>query len=85
MTTDSIIKPEDLPPALRGDSLLISHNGLFEIDTLKDAKDSFERQYITHKLSQFGENISKTAEAIGIERSHLYRKIKNLNIEVNKE
>ena len=85
MTTDSVITPDDLPPALRGDSLLDSHKGLFDIDSLKDAKDAFERQYITNKLNQFGDNIARTAEAIDIERSHLYRKIKSLNIEVNKE
>jgi len=85
MTTDAMIKPEHLPPTLRGDSQPLTQEELFGLDSLKDAKDEFERRFITHKLAHFSDNISKTAEAIGIERSHLHRKIKSLNIELNKE
>lgn len=84
MTKNNIIKPDDIPPALRSDVSPNVHSDIFTINLLKDAKDEFERQYILHKLSQFAENIAKTAEAIGIERSHLYRKIKSLDIEVKK-
>jgi len=84
MTTDRNIKPKDIPPAIKNESLTNNPSGLFEINFFKNAKDEFERLFITHKLSQFGDNISKTAEAIGIERSHLYRKIKSLDIELKK-
>lgn len=84
MTKNNIIKPDDIPPALMSDVSPNVHSDIFTINLLKDAKDEFERQYILHKLSQFAENIAKTAEAIGIERSHLYRKIKSLDIEVKK-
>lgn len=46
----------------------------------KDARARFERQFIVKKLEEFDGNISKTAEAIGLERSHLYRKIKAYKI-----
>jgi two-component system, NtrC family, nitrogen regulation response regulator NtrX len=42
----------------------------------KDAKTNFEKAFITKKLREFKGNISQTAEAIGIERSNLHKKIK---------
>ncbi|UCG99902.1 MAG: sigma-54-dependent Fis family transcriptional regulator [Deltaproteobacteria bacterium] len=45
-------------------------------DTLKEAREIFEKSFIASKLKQFGGNISKTAEAIGVERSNLHKKIK---------
>jgi two-component system nitrogen regulation response regulator NtrX len=49
-------------------------------DSLKDAKMDFERQFIIKKLEENEGNISKTAEAIGLERSNLHKKIKNLKV-----
>ncbi|RLB17668.1 MAG: sigma-54-dependent Fis family transcriptional regulator, partial [Deltaproteobacteria bacterium] len=48
----------------------------FSFDTFKEAREMFEKTFISNKLAQFGGNISKTAEAIGIERSNLHKKIK---------
>jgi len=53
-------------------------------DSLKDAKMDFERQYIIKKLEENDGNISKTAEAIGLERSNLHKKLKSLKV-VTKE
>jgi two-component system nitrogen regulation response regulator NtrX len=50
--------------------------------TLKDARDEFEREFITRKLLENGGNVSKTAIAIGVERSNLHRKIKTYGIEI---
>ena len=52
--------------------------------TLKQAKTDFERSFILEKLEENQWNISKTAEAIGIERSNLHRKIKAFEIETKK-
>jgi len=52
----------------------------FVVDGLKQARDIFERDFIEAKLKQNDWNISKTAEAIGVERSNLHRKIKALGI-----
>ncbi len=46
----------------------------------KVAKRLFEREYLNMKLAENEGNISKTAEVIGLERSHLHRKLKSLNI-----
>ena len=79
MTKDKVITPEDIPQAIKREPTVDNSAELFDLN-LKEAKDKFEKQYIARKLSQFRDNISKTAEAIGIERSHLHRKIKNLKI-----
>lgn len=51
-------------------------------DTLRAAKQDFERQYIVRKLREFDGNISKTAEAIGLERSNLHKKIRGYGLDV---
>ena len=49
--------------------------------TLKDARAEFEHDFIARKLREFGGNVSRTADAIGVERSNLHRKIRALEIE----
>jgi len=51
-------------------------------DSLKDAKMDFERQFILKKLEENEGNISKTAEAIGLERSNLHKKLKSLKVAI---
>ena len=51
----------------------------FLISSLKDAKKAFEKEFIKRKLFHHNENITKTAEAIGVERSYLHKKLENLN------
>ncbi|MDD4091321.1 MAG: sigma-54 dependent transcriptional regulator, partial [Smithellaceae bacterium] len=46
-------------------------------DSLRDARLDFERQFILKKLEEYDGNISKTAEAIGLERSNLHKKLKS--------
>lgn len=54
-------------------------------DSLKDAKMDFERQFILKKLEENEGNISKTAEAIGLERSNLHKKLKSLKVAIKGE
>ena len=42
---------------------------------LKEAREQFEKQYILGRLRDFGGNVSRTAESLGVERSNLYRKM----------
>ena len=49
--------------------------------TFRQAKMEFERQYLRKKLAEHRGNISQTAEAIGLERSHLHRKLKSYGVE----
>ena len=48
--------------------------------TLKEARENFEKEYLTTQLKKFNGNISKTADFIGMERSALHRKLKVLGI-----
>jgi two-component system nitrogen regulation response regulator NtrX len=76
MTQSKIISPGDLfiPDAKRAD--------YFDVDSLKDARELFERDFIARKLAENSWNISKTAENLDIERSNLHRKIKAYNIKI---
>jgi DNA-binding NtrC family response regulator len=47
---------------------------------LRDARDEFERIYFEHHIAMTGGNMSRVAEAVGLERTHLYRKLKQLGI-----
>jgi two-component system nitrogen regulation response regulator NtrX len=47
---------------------------------LKDAREKFEKEYLTVQLKKFNGNISKTANFVGMERSALHRKLKGLGI-----
>ena len=51
-----------------------------EFSTLHQARDAYERDYILKKLDENHGNVSRTAEVLGLERSHLYRKMKALAI-----
>jgi len=53
-----------------------------EFSTLHQARAAYERDYILKKLDENHGNISRTAEVLGLERSHLYRKMKTLGIAV---
>jgi len=53
---------------------------LFRYSKLKDARDSFEKQFIEKKLRENNWNVSKTAEVLDVERSNLHRKIKTYGI-----
>lgn len=52
---------------------------------LRQAREQFEKQYLQYRLNLSGGNVSKTAEAVGMERTHLYRKLKSLNIKTGNQ
>ena len=54
-------------------------------DSLRDARLDFERQFILKKLEEYDGNISKTAEAIGLERSNLHKKLKSLKVAMKED
>jgi two-component system nitrogen regulation response regulator NtrX len=57
-----------------------ANGGREEFTTLQQAREAYERDYILKELDRSHGNISRTAEALGLERSHLYRKMKALGI-----
>ena len=56
-----------------------------EFSTLHQARAAYERDYILKKLDENHGNISRTADALGLERSHMYRKMKALGIAVKEK
>jgi two-component system nitrogen regulation response regulator NtrX len=53
-----------------------------EFSTLLEAREAYERDFILKKLDECHGNVSRAAEALGLERSHLYRKMKALGVSV---
>ena len=52
----------------------------FSINDFKEARQNFEREYLQLKLEENQGNITRTAEVVGLERSHLHKKLKSLGI-----
>jgi len=48
---------------------------------LREAREQFERAYLLHQLALAGGSVGKLAKAVGMERTHLYRKLKDLDID----
>ena len=56
-------------------------NGREEFSTLQQAREAYERDFILKELDRSHGNVSRAAESLGLERSHLYRKMKALGIQ----
>jgi two-component system nitrogen regulation response regulator NtrX len=77
MNPGKAIDAKDIPPPFNTSRVEERRlESFFSFDSFKEAREMFEKDFIARKLAQFGGNISKTAEAIGIERSNLHKKIK---------
>ncbi len=82
MSPGALITEKDVPASIRRTKAVEKKAGdMFEFETFKDAKAHFEREFILHKLAESDGNISQTAERIGLERSHLHRKMKALGLD----
>ena len=60
-------------------ALPMTHDLPFDLP-LRDARDAFERAYFEYHIAREGGNISRVAECVGLERTHLYRKLKQLGV-----
>jgi DNA-binding NtrC family response regulator len=49
---------------------------------LREARDEFERRYFNHHIKLVAGNMNKLAEISGLERTHLYRKLKQLDVKI---
>jgi two-component system nitrogen regulation response regulator NtrX len=75
MTSSERVEARNLPP-----ELYRARPGAVAAGTLQEARARSERDFILSKLQENSWNVSRTAVAIGIERSHLHRKMKTLGI-----
>jgi two-component system nitrogen regulation response regulator NtrX len=84
MTAGERIEVSHLPAALLGGSAAApaapAGAVLEDFGSLAEARDDFEKRYILRKYKECGGNMSRTAEALGVERSNLYRKMKGFGL-----
>jgi len=74
---------KDLPDEIMGEGPDMLHSGSevsYMTTPLRQARESFEREYLRLQINRFSGNISKTAAFIGMERSALHRKLKTLGL-----
>ncbi len=72
-----------MPPEVDDEGREQSFQPLFE-QPLREARDAFEKLYFEHHLRREGGNMTRLAERSGLERTHLYRKLKQLDIRLGK-
>lgn len=69
---------EDIQPEDRAEQALLA----ISLDQpLREARDAFERAYLEYQLSKQGGSMTRLAEQSGLERTHLYRKLKQLGMD----
>jgi two-component system nitrogen regulation response regulator NtrX len=82
MSPQQRIEPHHLPPEVfRG----ASRSPQQPYATLHEARSAYEREFVLRKLEENQWNMTRTAVALGLERSHLYRKMKSLGIAPTKD
>ncbi len=77
------IERRHFPPTLHQDGTRSTPAANFPtagFSSLQEARNAYERDYILRTLEEHQGNVSRTAEVLGLERSHLYRKMKSLGI-----
>ena len=87
MTPGDVISRDDVAVLLPGEHKVDiaageqAWNVPFMVGNFKEARKAFEREFIKARLKENDGNISKTAEEIGLERSHLHKKVKTLGVD----
>ena len=77
------ITPAEVTEALASQPAVAHHAfpvSLFDLP-LREARDSFEKQYLEYHLERTGGNVGELAQRVEMERTHLYRKLKGLGID----
>jgi DNA-binding NtrC family response regulator len=64
---------------------LPAHHQSFDLDVpLREARDAFEKAYFEFHLAQENGSMTRVAEKTGLERTHLYRKLKQLGVDLSR-
>lgn len=79
MVAGDTVEMDDLPQLGFSDERPASS---FRFPSFKAATDAYHREFILHKLAEFDGNVTKAAEEMGVDRSHLYRRMRSLGIAV---
>ncbi|MEA2039532.1 MAG: sigma-54 dependent transcriptional regulator [Thermodesulfobacteriota bacterium] len=85
MVPDKVLTSNNIPPPFNCFSgIEEGFKPAFAEDSLREAKNQFEKAFIEGKLKEFGGNISRAAQAIGVERSNLHKKMKVYGLDRDK-
>ena len=87
VTTPAVQPAAEPEPALVEPIALVDHSLLGDItldQPLREARDAFERVYFEYHLGRENNSMTRVSEKTGLERTHLYRKLKQLGIESRK-
>ena len=83
LNNNSLISSEEVEAALGSDIKMQTTQTEFPNyfdNEMRQAKEQFEISYLSYQLDKVNGNVSALAKNIGLERTHLYRKLKSLNI-----
>jgi two-component system nitrogen regulation response regulator NtrX len=81
MCPSAQLEPHHLPPELFRGASKSPHK---PYESLQEARSAYEREFVLRKLEENRWNMTKAAESLGLERSHLYRKMRSLGIAPSK-
>jgi DNA-binding NtrC family response regulator len=79
------ISLEDVESVMGGMRREVVQSGVHGISfdqPLRKAREDFERAYLEYQLDKYGGNVSRMAREVGMERTHLYRKLRGVGIEI---
>ncbi|RKZ67133.1 MAG: sigma-54-dependent Fis family transcriptional regulator [Candidatus Parabeggiatoa sp. nov. 3] len=71
---------DEIEPILNQPPAQTEHASIYNLP-LREAREQFEKNYLEHQLQEAGGNVSKVASRVGLERTHLYRKLRALEID----
>lgn len=74
------IEVDEVEPILKHRPTATGNLSIYDLP-LREAREQFEKAYLEHQLQEVGGNVSKVASRVGLERTHLYRKLRALDID----
>ena len=79
------VEPHIVPPSVLPIALGPQPEQSFELDRpLREARDAFEKAYFEFHLARENGSMTRVAEKTGLERTHLYRKLKQLGVDLTR-
>jgi two-component system nitrogen regulation response regulator NtrX len=75
LAPEDVVRPSDLPPLPGAPAASVQQDDIYNCKDFQEFKARSETVFLQHKLQEHRYNVSRTAEALGMQRSNLYKKI----------